>query len=103
MTANGWLQLGLYMAVLLLLAKPLGSYMAAVFEGRRTWLDAALRPLERLTYRLCGIDPNAEMRWTIYAAAMLWFSLMGLVAVYGLQRFQASLPLNTQGLGPVSA
>ena len=102
MTANGWLQLGLYLGLLLLLAKPLGAYMAAVYEGRRTWLDAALRPIERLTYRLCGIDPGAEMRWTTYAAAMLWFSVVGFVAVYLLQRFQQSLPLNPQGLGPVS-
>ncbi len=102
MTANGWFQLGLYLGLLLLLAKPLGAYMAAVYEGRRTWLDAALRPVERLTYRLCGVDPQSEMRWTTYAAAMLWFSAVGFVAVYLLQRFQASLPLNPQGLGPVS-
>lgn len=102
MTAHGWIQLGLYLGLLLLLAKPLGAYMAAVYEGRRTWLDAALRPVERLTYRLCGIDPGAEMRWTTYAAAMLWFSAAGFVVVYLLQRFQASAPLNPQGLGPVS-
>jgi K+-transporting ATPase ATPase A chain len=102
MTANGWFQLVLYLALLLLLAKPLGAYMAAVYEGRRTWLDVALRPVERLTYRLCGIDPQTEMRWTAYAAAMLWFSAVGFVAVYLLQRLQASLPLNPQGLGPVS-
>ncbi len=102
MTANGWFQLALYLGLLLLLAKPLGAYMAAVYEGRRTWLDAAFRPVERLTYRLCGVDPAAEMRWTTYAAAMLWFSAAGFVAVYLLQRFQASLPLNPQGLGPVT-
>jgi K+-transporting ATPase ATPase A chain len=102
MTANGWIQLGLYLGLLLLLAKPLGAYMAAVYEGRRTWLDAALRPVERLTYRLCGIDPGAEMRWTTYAAAMLWFSAAGFVVVYLLQRFQAVLPLNPQGLGAVT-
>src|SRR6185437_7540410 len=78
------------------------AYMAAVYEGRRTWLDAVLRPVERLTYRLCGVDPHAEMRWTTYAAAMLWFSAAGFVTVYLLQRFQASLPLNPQCLGPVS-
>ncbi|HWB08302.1 MAG TPA: potassium-transporting ATPase subunit KdpA [Pirellulales bacterium] len=103
MTANGWFQLGLYVAILLLLAKPLGIYMAAVYEGRRTWFDPVFGPLERLTYRLCGIDPKAEMRWTTYAAATLWFGLVSVFAVYGLQRFQASLPLNPAGLGPVSA
>ena len=103
MTANGWFQLALYLAILLLLAKPLGTYMAAVYEGRRTWFDPIFGPLERLTYRICGIDPKAEMRWTTYAAATLWFALISLFAVYGLQRFQASLPLNPAGLGPVSA
>jgi K+-transporting ATPase ATPase A chain len=103
MTANGWFQLALYMLILLLLAKPLGSYMAAVYEGRRTWFDPLFRPLERLTYRLCGVDPQAEMRWTTYAAAALWFGLVSLFVVYGLQRFQALLPLNPAGLGPVSA
>ncbi|HVX61604.1 MAG TPA: potassium-transporting ATPase subunit KdpA [Pirellulales bacterium] len=102
MTANGWLQLGLYLALLWLLAKPLGAYMAAVYEGRPTWLGAVLRPCERLIYRLCGVDPLAEMRWTSYAAAMLWFSAAGFVAVYLLQRLQASLPLNPQALGPVT-
>ena len=103
MTANGWFQLALYVAILLALAKPLGSAMAAVYEGRRTWLETVFGPLERLTYRICGIDPTVEMRWTTYAAAMLWFSLASVLAVYGLQRFQASLPLNPEGLGPVSA
>jgi K+-transporting ATPase ATPase A chain len=102
MTANGWIQLALYLGLLLLLAKPLGAYMAAVYEGRRTWLDALLRPIERLTYRLCGVDPAAEMRWTAYAAAMLWFSAVGFVVVYLLQRFQAALPLDPQELGPVT-
>jgi len=102
MTTNGWFQLALYLATLLLLAKPLGSYMAAVYEGRRTWFDPIFGLLERLTYRLCGIDPKAEMRWTTYTAAALWFALISLFAVYGLQRFQAMLPLNPAGLGPVS-
>jgi potassium-transporting ATPase potassium-binding subunit len=102
MTANGWFQLGLYVAILLLAAKPLGSAMAAIYEGRRTWLDKIFGPLERLTYRICGIDPKVEMRWTTYSAAVLWFSLVSVLAVYGLQRFQALLPLNPAGLGPVS-
>ncbi|HUY88153.1 MAG TPA: potassium-transporting ATPase subunit KdpA [Pirellulales bacterium] len=102
MTANGWLQLALYLALLLLLAKPLGAYMAAVHEGRRTWLDAALGPIERSIYRLCGVDPQSEMRWTAYAAAVLWFSAAGFAAVYLLQRLQALLPLNPQRLGAVA-
>ncbi|MGH7139723.1 MAG: potassium-transporting ATPase subunit KdpA, partial [Pirellulales bacterium] len=73
------------------------------YEGRRTWFDPLFRPLERLTYRLCGVDPQAEMRWTTYAAAALWFGLVGLFAVYALQRFQASLPLNPAGLDSVLA
>lgn len=103
MTANGWFQLSLYVAILLLAAKPLGSAMAAVYEGRPIWLDKVFGPLERLTYRICGIDPTVEMRWTTYAAAVLWFSLLSVFAVYGLQRFQSWLPLNPEGLGPVSA
>ncbi|HVX10109.1 MAG TPA: potassium-transporting ATPase subunit KdpA [Pirellulales bacterium] len=103
MTANGWSQLVLYVAVLLLLAKPLGSAMAAVYEGRRTWLDPVFGPLERLTYRICRIDPTVEMRWTTYSAAVLWFSLISVLAVYGLQRLQVFLPLNPERLGPVSA
>jgi K+-transporting ATPase ATPase A chain len=102
MTANGWFQLGLYVAILLLAAKPLGSAMAAVYEGRRTWLDKVFGPLERLTYRICGIDPTVEMRWTTYAAAVLWFSMLSVFAVYGLQRLQPFLPLNPEGLGAVS-
>ncbi|MEO8136632.1 MAG: potassium-transporting ATPase subunit KdpA [Betaproteobacteria bacterium] len=101
MSANGYLQLVFYVVVLVALAKPLGVYMADVYEGR----SAAMRvggPLERLIYRLCGIDPAAEMRWTQYALATLWFSLVGLLAVYALQRFQAWLPLNPQGMAAVS-
>jgi K+-transporting ATPase ATPase A chain len=101
MTANGYLQLLFYLVVLIALAKPLGSYMAAVYEGR----SAAVRifaPFERLIYRVCGVDPAQEMRWTQYAGAVLWFTLFGLLAVYGLQRLQALLPLNPAGMSPVS-
>ena len=101
MTANGYLQLALYVVVLIALAKPLGAYMANVYEGRSlvTRLGA---PLEHLVYRLCGVDSEKEMRWTQYALAMLLFNLLGLLAVYALQRLQAELPLNPQGFGAVS-
>ncbi|MDD2770571.1 MAG: potassium-transporting ATPase subunit KdpA, partial [Methylococcus sp.] len=101
MTANGLLQIFVYVGVLLALAKPLGSYMAAVYEGRSAaarWLA----PIERLIYRIAGVDPQAEMRWTGYAAAFLLFNLLGALAVFALQRFQAVLPLNPQALAGVS-
>ena len=102
MTASGILQLVLYLVVLLLLARPLGAYMARVFEGRGVALDRVLGWLERGLYRVCGIDPTAEMGWTAYAGAMLVFNLIGLLAVYALQRLQGVLPLNPQALGAVT-
>jgi K+-transporting ATPase ATPase A chain len=101
MTANGYLQLAFFVVVLIALAKPLGVYMASVYEGRSfaTRLGA---PLEHLIYRLCGVDASKEMRWTQYALAMLWFNLLGLLAVYALQRLQAYLPFNPQAFGAVS-
>src|SRR5262245_26350014 len=101
MTANGYLQLVFYLVVLIALAKPLGSHMAAVYDGRSAILRA-LSPLGRLMYTICGIDPAQEMRWTQYALAVLWFTLVGLLAVYALQRLQALLPLNPAGMGAVS-
>jgi K+-transporting ATPase ATPase A chain len=101
MGANGWFQLVFYVAVLLLLAKPLGIYMADVYEGR----SMALRfggALERLIYRVGGIDAEREMRWTQYAMASLWFTLVGLLAVYALQRMQVWLPFNPQAMANVS-
>ena len=74
MTLNGWLQIIAFITVVLLLAKPMGTYMAAVFEGRKTFLDPLLRPCERLLYRATGVNPDEEMRWTEYAVAMLVFS-----------------------------
>ena len=93
MTGNGYAQLALYIAVLLLLAKPLGAYMARVYEGQPALLNRIGAPLENLIYRLCGTDPAREMHWIQYALAMLWFNLLGLLAVYALQRFQAVLPI----------
>jgi K+-transporting ATPase ATPase A chain len=101
MTANGYLQLAFYVVVLLLLAKPLGTYMADVYEGK----GIAVRVgggFERLLYRAGGVDPGREMRWTQYAIAMLVFNLLGGLVVYGLQRLQGVLPLNPQAFGAVS-
>jgi K+-transporting ATPase ATPase A chain len=102
MTANAYLQLALFVAVLIGLAKPLGSYMARILEGQPAWLNTAGAPLERLIYRVCAVDPSREMRWTQYALAMLTFNLLGALAVYGLQRLQAWLPLNPQDLAAVT-
>jgi K+-transporting ATPase ATPase A chain len=102
MTTNGIIQLVLYLVVLLALAKPLGAYMARVYEARPIGLDRALGWLERLVYRLCGVRPDEEMRWSSYAKAMLLFNFLGFLAVYLLQRVQGVLPLNPQGFGAVS-
>jgi len=102
MTANGYLQLAFYAAVLIALAKPLGAYMADIYEGKPALLNRWGAPGERLIYRICGVDPAAEMHWTRYALAVLWFSLLGTLAVYALQRLQAVLPLNPANMGAVS-
>ena len=98
MTTFAWLQLGLYLFVLLLLVKPLGSYMAHVYEGERTFLTPVIRPIERLIYRIVGLRAEEEMDWKTYAVAMLLFNLVGLLLLYGLQRIQSALPLNPQDL-----
>jgi len=102
MTVNGLLQIVLYLAVLIALAKPLGSYMARVYEGQSTFLDRILGPIERLIYRVSGIRPEVEMNWKTYTVAMLLFNLFGLLSVYVLQRIQQGLPLNPQSLGAIS-
>jgi K+-transporting ATPase ATPase A chain len=100
---NLFAQIALYVGVLLALAKPVGWYMARVYEGKLPVFVRWMAPIENLLYRLCGVDSKQEMRWTQYALAMLWFSLLGVLAVYGLQRLQDLLPLNPQGLGAVTA
>src|SRR6266446_8928840 len=102
MTLNGSLQLGLYIVVLLALAKPLGGFMARVYTCQPCVLDRLLGPLERLIYRLCGVRAEEEMGWQTYAIAMLLFNLVGFLAVYALQRLQGALPLNPQGFGAVT-
>jgi K+-transporting ATPase ATPase A chain len=103
MTAQGLLQLAVYVVVLLALAWPLGVYIARVFDGPAPWLVRVLGPLERGIYRICGVRPDEQMGWKRYALAMLAFQLMGLLMVYALQRLQGWLPLNPQGFGPVDA
>jgi K+-transporting ATPase ATPase A chain len=102
MTADSAIQISFYIAVLLSLVKPLGRYMAWVYEGGPA-VDRRLAPVERLIYRCGGVDPNQEMGWTRYAVAVLWFNLFGALAVFALQRLQGVLPLNPQHLPPVSA
>lgn len=99
---NTWLQLIFYFGILLLLTKPLGAYMAKVYQGERLFLDPILDPVERFLYRLSGIDSRSEMTWKTYAIAMLVFNIVGVVAVYLLQRLQGFPLLNPQGLGAVS-
>ena len=102
MNMYSWIQVIFYLAVLILLAKPLGSFMANVYEGKRTFLDPVLRPIENLIYRLCGVKPDDEMDWKVYAIAVMLFNGMGLLLVYSIQRLQAFLPLNPAALAAVS-
>jgi K+-transporting ATPase ATPase A chain len=101
MTWQATVQILLYLAVLLALVKPLGWYMARVYEGRPIGLERLLGPVQRLIYRLAGVRPEEEMKWTTYALAMLLFNVLGLLAVFALQALQRMLPLNPQGLGAV--
>ena len=101
MSANGWLQFAIYSLVLLATVRPVGIYLARVLEGERTWLDPVLRPCERLIYRLCGVNSSKEMNWREYAFAMLGFSAASMLLTYGIERLQAFLPLNPQGLAAV--
>ena len=102
MNLYSWFQLIFYIAVLLLLAKPLGSFMAKVYQGEHTFLDRVLGPVERFIYRVSGVKPDEDMNWKTYAIAVMLFNVLGLLAVYALQRLQAFLPLNPQGLGAVT-
>jgi len=96
-TINGWLQIALFAAVIIALTRPLGGYMTRVFNGDRTFLTPALRPIERGIYWLCGVRKEEEQHWLGYAFAMLVFSLAGFLILYGLQRLQNVLPFNPQG------
>ncbi len=102
MTANGWFQIGLYVVILLAITKPLGVYMARVFSGERTFFDPIARPVERLLYRVTGVDEKSEMRWTEYAFSMLIFSVVSLVLLYAIERLQYWLPWNPQKMAGVA-
>ncbi|HEY7161993.1 MAG TPA: potassium-transporting ATPase subunit KdpA [Acidobacteriota bacterium] len=103
MTLNGWFQIIFYFVLLLLVTKPLGIFMARVFNREKTFLDPVLRPIERLIYKSTGVDENHEMRWTEYAVAMLLYSIVSMFVLYALQRFQYYLPFNPQKLAGVEA
>ena len=98
MTSNAFLQIAVYLAALLLCVKPLGAYMARVYEGDPGFLGKVFGPIERLFYRLSGVTADAEQTWKQYALGMLLFNVAGLFVVYALQRLQGVLPLNPQGL-----
>jgi potassium-transporting ATPase potassium-binding subunit len=102
MTANGWFQIVLFLALILAVTKPLGVFMAHVFSREKTFLDPVLRPVERLIYRLTGVDEQHEMQWTEYAVAMLLFSTVSMLVLYAMQRLQGVLPFNPQKLPGVS-
>ena len=103
MNLYSWIQIILYILVLLLLAKPLGSFMARVYQGERTFLDRVLGPVERFIYRVSGVNSKDDMNWKTYAIAVMLFNALGLLAVYALQRLQAIPLLNPQGLGAITA
>src|ERR1700722_9154992 len=102
MTANGWLQFAIFCALLLATVRPVGLYLARVLEGQRTWLDVVLRPVERLIYRLAGVQAEHEMNWREYAFALLGFSAVSMLVTYGIERLQAYLPWNPQAIAGVA-
>src|ERR1700740_1634683 len=102
MTANGWFQILLFLLLVFLVTKPLGVFMARVFNREKTFMDPVLRPGERLLYRVTRVDENHEMRWTEYAVAMLLFSMVSMVVLYLMERLQGYLPFNPQKFGAVA-
>src|ERR1700692_3002632 len=103
MTLNGWLQILFFFLLILVVTKPLGVFMAHVFNREKTFLDLVLRPIERLIYKLTRVDENREMRWTEYAVTMLLFSVVSMVVLYLIQRLQGHLPFNPQHLPGVDS
>jgi potassium-transporting ATPase potassium-binding subunit len=101
MTVNGWLQIGFFLLSILAVTPLLGRYMTRIFNRERTWLDPVLRPVERLIYRSTGVDEGREMRWTEYAASVLLFGFVSMLALYLMQRVQQLLPWNPQGFSAV--
>ena len=103
MTINGWLQILFFLLLVFAVTKPMGVFMTRVFNREKTFMDPVLRPLERLLYRVTGVDENHEMRWTEYAVSMLLFSLVSMVVLYLIERLQGYLPFNPQKFGAVSS
>src|SRR5262245_50704457 len=101
MTANGWLQIGVFLLATLAVTPLIGRYMARVFNRDRTWLDPIVRPIERLIYRATAVDESHEMTWVEYAASMLLFSGVSMLALYLIERVQGWLPLNPQKFSAV--
>ena len=101
MTLNGWIQILVFCGIVILLVKPLGGYMTRVYNGERTFLSFLLAPFERLLYRMAGTDEREEQHWLTYVGSMLAFNLLGVLVLYLLQRFQASLPFNPAGMAAV--
>ena len=101
MTANGWIQIAIFCAVVIAVTRPLGGYMTRIFNGERTLLSPVLRPVERAVYWCCGVDEKQEQNWLTYAVSMLVFSLAGFLSLYALQRLQALLPFNPAGQSAV--
>src|ERR1700756_3181068 len=97
MTISGWIQIALFSVIIILIARPFGGYMTRVFTGERTFLSPVLRPVERAVYWCCGVDEKEEQHWLTYAVAMLFFSIVGFLTLYALQRLQWYLPFNPQG------
>jgi potassium-transporting ATPase potassium-binding subunit len=102
MTVNGWLQIVVFLALIFAVTKPMGVFMARVFNREKTFMDPLLRPIERLLYRVTGVDEDHEMRWTEYAIAMLLFSVVSMIVLYFIQRLQGFLPFNPQKFGAVN-
>ena len=102
MTINGWLQIVVFLALIFAVTKPLGIFMSRVFSRERTFMDPVLRPIERLLYRVTGVNEEHEMRWTEYAVAMLLFSAISMLVLYLIQRIQGMLPWNPQHLAGVT-
>src|SRR5258708_9190938 len=103
MTLNGWLQILAFFLIILVVTKPLGVFMAHVFNREKTFLDPVLRPIERLIYKLTRVDETREMRWTEYAITMLLFSAASMLVLYLIQRLQAHPPFHPQHLPGVDS
>ena len=101
MTFNGWVQIALFVAILLVLTRPLGGYLSRVLEGQRTFMSPVLVPVERGFYRLAGIDPNEDQSWWVYCRAMLVFHVVAYVFLYLMLRLQSVLPFNPQDMAAI--